>query len=80
MAVRDCLDHFLAEKFSEFHDPLLVAKYAEVPSKKIPNDTHGRSLPITHEQSHYAGYRNQESDKSPFSHKIGKSHIAFHWE
>jgi hypothetical protein len=32
MAVRDCLDHFLAEPFSEFHDPLLVARWAEVPA------------------------------------------------
>jgi len=30
MAVRNCLDHFLAEAFSEFHDPLLVAGRAEV--------------------------------------------------
>ncbi len=32
MAVRDCLDHFLAEPFSEFHDPLLVARWAEEPT------------------------------------------------
>jgi hypothetical protein len=25
MAVRDCLDHFLAQPFSEFNDPLLMA-------------------------------------------------------
>jgi hypothetical protein len=27
-----CLDHFLAEPFSEFHDPLLVTRWAEVPT------------------------------------------------
>jgi len=32
MAVRDCLDHFLAEPFSEFHYPLLMAGGAEVPT------------------------------------------------
>jgi hypothetical protein len=32
MAVGDCLDHFLAEPFAKFHDPLLVARWAEVPT------------------------------------------------
>ena len=32
MAVRNCLDHFLAEPFPKFHDPLLVARWAEVPT------------------------------------------------
>jgi hypothetical protein len=32
MAVRDCLDHFLAEPFSEFNYPLLMARWGEVPT------------------------------------------------
>ena len=32
MAVRDCLDHFLAESFSEFNHPLLMAGWTEVPA------------------------------------------------
>ena len=32
MAVRDCLDHFLAEPFTEFHHPLLMAGWREVSS------------------------------------------------
>ena len=34
--------------------------------KKMPKDTHGRSLHISHEQSHCTGYRNQDSDKFKF--------------
>jgi hypothetical protein len=32
MPVRNCLDYFLAEPFSEFNDPLLMAGWAEVPT------------------------------------------------
>ena len=32
MPMGHCLDHFLAEPFSEFHDPLLVTRWAEVPT------------------------------------------------
>ena len=32
MAVRDCLEHFLAEPFSEFNHPLLMAGWAEMPA------------------------------------------------
>ena len=32
MTVRDCLEHFLAEPFTEFNHPLLMAGWAEMPS------------------------------------------------
>jgi hypothetical protein len=32
MPMRDRLDYLLAEPFSEFHDPPLVARWAEVPA------------------------------------------------
>ena len=46
-------------------------------STLMPGGIHVHSPHILLLQIRYARYRNQDSDKSPFSHKIGKSHTAF---